>query len=158
MGAKALEVEGRARDVLSVAAKLDRISGHGRVILTAANPTERAWKNQRIGHGFLTYYLLEALLGPEELRRGDQISVLKMLQHVVQSVTNAARSIQRVQNPAVRGTFNDDYTWRVLKKGPLYDAFSQSLQARRQPLTYQVSRTSVSPAISSLVGRLRYLH
>jgi helicase len=122
MGAKAIEVEGRPRDVLSVEAKLDRISGDGRVILTAANPTERAWENPRIGHGFLTYYLIEALLGPDEVRTGDQISVLQVLHHVVQRVTNAARSIRKTQNPAIRGTFNDEYTWPVFTKGPLYEA------------------------------------
>jgi helicase len=60
MGAKALQVEGVPRDIPSVESKLNQISGQGRVILTASGPTERAWENSRLGHGYLTSYLLEA--------------------------------------------------------------------------------------------------
>jgi helicase len=63
-GAKALQVEGFPRDIQSVEGKLNQISGQGRVILTASGPTERAWESPRLGHGFLTLHLLEALQGP----------------------------------------------------------------------------------------------
>ena len=61
MGAKALQVEGVARDIQSVDGKLNQISGQGRVILTASGPTQKAWESPRLGHGFLTLHLLEAL-------------------------------------------------------------------------------------------------
>src|SRR5215469_15433687 len=44
LGAKALQVEMRPRDIHSVDAKLNQISGNGRVILTASGPTEKAWE------------------------------------------------------------------------------------------------------------------
>jgi len=50
MGAKALQVEGKARDVQSVEGKLNRISGEGRVILTASGTSERAWESEKSRH------------------------------------------------------------------------------------------------------------
>jgi helicase len=75
MGAKALQVEGVPRDIPSVESKLNQISGQGRVILTASGPTEKAWESSRLGHGYLTLYLLEALQGPPEIREGDRIAI-----------------------------------------------------------------------------------
>src|SRR6516165_6436481 len=70
MGAKALQVESVPRDMQSVDGKLNRISGQGRIILTASGPTQKAWENPRLAHGFLTLYPLEALQGPEDIREG----------------------------------------------------------------------------------------
>lgn len=42
MGAKALQVEGVARDIQSVEGKLNQISGQGRVVLTASGATQKA--------------------------------------------------------------------------------------------------------------------
>lgn len=105
MGAKALQVEGIARDIQSVEGKLNQISGEGRVILTASGPTQRAWESPRVGHGFLTLHLLEALRGPEEIREGGRIGVLRLLDYVVRRVADAARQIRREQSPTVRGSF-----------------------------------------------------
>jgi len=122
MGAKALQVEGVARDIQSVEGKLNQISGQGRVILTASGPTEKAWENPRLGHGFLTLYLLEGLRGPEEIRDGDRVGVLRLLDHVVRRVVDAARKIRREQHPAVRGTFDGEFTWPLFSPGAIYHA------------------------------------
>lgn len=122
MGAKALQVEGVARDIQSVEGKLNQISGEGRVVLTASGPTQRAWENSRIGHGFLTFQLLEALQGPEEIREGDRIGLLRLLDYVVRRVVDAARQIRREQHPAVRGTFDGEFTWPVMSPGAVYRA------------------------------------
>jgi helicase len=122
MGAKALQVEGVARDVQSVEGKLNRISGQGRVILTASGPTQKAWESPRLGHGFLALHLLEALRGPEEIREGDRIGVLRLLDYVVRRVVDAARQIRREQHPAVRGTFDGEFTWPVFSPGAIYQA------------------------------------
>jgi len=122
MGAKALEVEGVARDIQSVEGKLNQISGHGRVILTASGPTERAWESPRVGHGFLTLHLLEGLRGPEEIREGDRIGVLRLLDYVVRRVADAARQIRREQTPTVRGTFDGEFTWPVFAPGEISHA------------------------------------
>jgi len=94
MGAKALEVDSVPRDFQSVDGKLNQIGGAGRVVLTASGPTERAWESARLGHGFLTLHLLEALQGPEEIREGGQVAVLRVLDYVVRRVVDAARQIR----------------------------------------------------------------
>ena len=58
MGAKGLQVGARARPLKSVDAELNRISGEGRAVLTAAGPTQPAWESSRFSHGFLTFYLI----------------------------------------------------------------------------------------------------
>lgn len=131
MGAKALQVEGVPRDIPSVESKLNQISGQGRVILTASGPTERAWENSRFGHGYLTLYLLEALQGPPEIREGDRIAVLRLLDYVVRRVVDAARQIRKEQQPTIRGTFDGEFTWSVLLPGPIYRA---AFPDRGQPL------------------------
>ena len=122
MGAKALQVEGLPRDIQSVDAKLNQICGQGRVILTASGPTEKAWESPRLGHGFLTLHLLEGLTGPEEIRQGDQIGVLRLLDYVARRVVDAARQIRREQHPSVRGTFDGEFTWPVLSPGVIFRA------------------------------------
>jgi len=122
MGAKALQVEGVPRDIQSVEGKLNQISGEGRVVLTASGPTQKAWESSRLGHGFLTLHLLEALQGPEEIREGDRIGVLRVLDYVVRRVVDAALQIHREQHPAVRGTFDGEFTWPVLSPGAVYRA------------------------------------
>lgn len=99
IGAKALEVEGAPRDFQSVDGKLNQISGMGRVVLTASGPMERAWESSRLGHGFLTMHLIEALQGPEEIREGGQIAVLRLLDYVVRRVVDAARQIRASSSP-----------------------------------------------------------
>jgi helicase len=122
MGAKALQVESVARDIQSVDGKLNQISGAGRVVLTASGPTQKAWESPRLGHGFLTLHLIEALQGPEEIREGGRIPVLRMLDYVVGRVVDSARRIQKEQHPAVRGTFDGKFTWPVLVPGAIYGA------------------------------------
>lgn len=121
MGAKALEIEGIARDLQSIDDKLRRISGDGRVILTASSATQRAWESAKLGHGFLTFYLLEALQGPAEIRNGERISVLRLLEHVARRVSDAAQQIRREQTPGIRGTFDGEYTWPLFLPGAIYN-------------------------------------
>jgi helicase len=122
MGAKALQVEGFPRDIQSVEGKLNQISGQGRVILTASGPAERAWESPRLGHGFLTLHLLEALQGPEEICQAGRIGVLRLLDYVARRVVDAAGQIRREQHPSVRGTFDGEFTWPVLSRGAIYQA------------------------------------
>ena len=122
MGAKALQVEGLPRDIQSVDARLNQISGHGRVILTASGPTEKAWESPRLGHGLLTLHLLEGLRGPEEIRQGDRIGLLRLLDYVGRRVIDAASLIRREQHPAIRGTFDGEFTWPVLSPGAIFRA------------------------------------
>ncbi len=122
MGAKALQIEAQPRDILSVDAKLNQISGYGRVIVTASGPTEKAWEIIRLGHSLLTWHLLLALKGPVEIRQGDRLGVLGLLDYVTRRVVDGARQFGHEQHPAVRGTFDGEFTWPVLSPGPIFRA------------------------------------
>lgn len=81
-GAKVLRVDGRKRSLASADSLLNQLGGQGRLILTASSATEPAWEKAQVGHGLLTYYLLEALQGAEEVRRSGKVSVLRLLEFV----------------------------------------------------------------------------
>ena len=122
MGTNALQVDARARPLKSVDVKLNRISGEGRAVLTASGPTQPAWESSRFGHGFLTFYLIEALQGPAEIREGDRIGLLRLLDYVSRRVADAASQLRHEQHPAIRGTFDGEYSWPVMSPGPTYQA------------------------------------
>lgn len=122
MGAKAIQAEARPRDIQSVDAKLNEISGTGRIILTASGPTEKAWEVIRLGHSLLTWHLLEALNGPPEIRQGERLGLLGLLDYVTRRVVDGARLYGHEQHPAVRGTFEGEFTWPVLSPGPIFRA------------------------------------
>ncbi|WP_426752740.1 DEAD/DEAH box helicase [Myxococcus sp. Y35] len=122
MGAKVLRVEGVPRAMRSVDSKLNQLSGEGRLILTAASATEEAYENPRLRHGFLTYYLLQALQGAEEVQSGGKVSVYRLLEYVTQRVIDAAKQIGRQQHPTMRGTLDGELTWPIFKPGALFHA------------------------------------
>lgn len=87
---------------------MELLSGEGRLIFTASGSTEPAYENQRFGHGFLTYFLLEALKGAEEVVDAGKLSVYRLLDYVTRRVIDAARQIGRPQNPTMRGRVNGE--------------------------------------------------
>lgn len=128
MGAKVLRVDVKPRALKSTDALLDELAGEGRLILTASSPTEEAWENGQVGHGLLTYHLVEALKGAEEVRSAGKIPVLGLLQHVTRSVIDAASAIGATQNPSLRGTIDGDFVWPVFTPGEhYYAAFPEKL-------------------------------
>ena len=122
MGAKVLTPEVRARDLRSTDDLLDQMSGQGRVILTASNATQEAWEHAALGHGFLTYHLIEALLGIPAIAEGGSVRLLRVLEYVTRSVINAAASIGKDQHPTVRGTLEGDVVWPLFQRGAAYSA------------------------------------
>ena len=59
LGAKVLHTEDQTRALRSADSLLSEMAGDGRLILTASGPDEPAWENNKIGHDYLTHYLLE---------------------------------------------------------------------------------------------------
>src|SRR5712691_6220648 len=86
MGAKVFIADATPRSMESATSLLEQLSGQGRVVLTASTATEPAWEIQRFGHGLLTYYLLEALQGAEEVRDAGKIAVYRLLDYVTKRV------------------------------------------------------------------------
>jgi superfamily II DNA/RNA helicase len=122
IGAKVLQVEAIPRDMRSIEARLELLSGEGRLILTASSPTEPAYENTRFGHGFLTYYVLEALRGVEEVEDAGKLPIYRLLDYVTRRVIDAARQIGRPQHPTIRGRIDGELSWPVFVPGARYNA------------------------------------
>jgi ATP-dependent DNA helicase len=122
MGAKVLQVDSKPRSLLSEAALLDQLAGDGRLILTASTENQPAWESQKIGHGLLSHFLLEALQGAEEVRKAGKVSVYRLLDYVTTRVVDSARQFGSRQEPTLRGTLDGELTWPVFTPGPLYAA------------------------------------
>lgn len=122
MGAKVLHAAATPRAVDSAASLLDQMSGDGRLIFTASGATEEAWEHRRHGHGFLTYYLLEALQGAKEIRQGEKIAVYRLLEYVTQRVIDAAAQIGQPQHPTLRGQIDGELIWPVFYPGAAFAA------------------------------------
>lgn len=141
MGAKALEVESVPRDLNSADELLDQMSGEGRLILTASNAAERAWENVKIRHGLLTYHLLEALQGTEEVLQSGRISIYHLLDYVTKRVIDYSTRGGKPQHPTVRGKFDGKIAWPVFAPGALYRAAFPEL-----------IRPTITPDIQSLAA------
>src|SRR5574341_14286 len=57
-GAKVFQTGLKSKDLKSTDDLIKQLSGDNRLIFTACLGTETAWENQKLGHGFLTYYLI----------------------------------------------------------------------------------------------------
>jgi hypothetical protein len=140
MGAKMLEVASAPRDISSADELLNQMSGNGRLILTASAATEAAWENTKLGHGLLTYHLIQALLGAEEAQKAGKLSVYRLMQFVTESVFDFSTRTGRPQQPTLRGEIDGDFSWPVFKPGKLYrEAFPEK------------QRTQITPDIQSLL-------
>jgi helicase len=120
MGAKVLQVDAQSRNILTTDELLNQMSGEGRLIFTAAQASEPAWEINRLNHGLLTYYLLEALQGAEEVREAGKVSVYSLLEYVTRRVVDNAAQIGKQQRPGLRGTIDGDLTWPIFTPGEKY--------------------------------------
>lgn len=120
MGAKALQVNMGDREIRSTEELLKQLSGEGRLIITASLATEKAWENQKYGHGLLTYHLLSAMQGAEEVTKAGKIGIYRLLDYVTQRVIDDAARLGKPQHPTLRGSINGDLTWPVFKPGTVY--------------------------------------
>lgn len=106
---------------LSTEALLSNMAGTGRLILTAATADQPAWEDTRLGHGFLTYHLLQAFLGPGEVAQDGRINLLDLLKYVTLRVkASASGSAAAQQEPTLRGRWDGEVIWPVFIPGPLY--------------------------------------
>lgn len=126
IGAKALEIDFASRGLNSGEEIITQFSGKGRVILTASKATEPAWENGKIGHGLLTYHLLEALQGANEVRKDNKIGIYRLLEYVTSSVRNSANHLGEEQNPMLLGQIIEEISFPIFKPGAFYkEAFPE---------------------------------
>lgn len=134
LGAKVLHVAAVPRHLPSVDARLNALAGEGRLIVTASGAREPAYENPALGHGFFTYYLLQALQGAEEVRDAGRVAVYRLLEFVSRNVVDAARWIGRPQNPTVKGHITSELLWPIFRRGPLFQAaFPERADASARP-------------------------
>lgn len=122
MGAKVLHVDAVPRRIDSVEARLAKMSGEGRLIMTASAANEPAWENPRTGHGYFTHFLLEAMFGVEGVVESGRLPVYRLLEFVTRRVIDAAYHFGHAQNPTLRGTIEGELTWPVFVAGARYRA------------------------------------
>lgn len=145
-GAKVLHAprhpRGGAAGPLSTTALLNQIAGTGRLILTASTADQPAWEDPRIGHGYLTYFLLQALLNADGLDEGGQINLYDLLKYVTDRVrSSVSGAVAARQEPTLRGQWDGAVLWPVFTPGPRYSLLYPPAAA-----------TPVSRDISSLAG------
>jgi helicase len=149
MGAKVLMPDVRARGAMgSTEESLAKMSGQGRVVLTASSASQEAWENATLGHGFLTYHLIDALLGAGGPHEGSTLRLLGVLDHVTQSVVQAAEGIGREQHPTIRGTLEGDVVWPVFRRGAHYaEAFPNWAETKALPDIRSLENLGFPPAL-----------
>jgi helicase len=122
---------------LSTEAFLKGMSGTGRVILTASTADQPAWEDARIGHGYLTYYVLSALCGLSGPAATGTIHLLDLLKYVTENVqASVSGANSALQEPSLRGQWDGEVIWPVFKPGPLYKAFLPEQAA--EPVTSDI--------------------
>ena len=100
----------------------DQLSGDGRLVITSTAATEPAWEIGKFSHGLLTFYLLEALQGAEEVLAAGKISIYRLLEYITRRVIDRATQLGKPQHPTVRGHLEGELTWPVFRPGPTYQA------------------------------------
>ena len=122
---------------LSTEALLNKMAGTGRLILTASTADQPAWEDMRLGHGLLTYHLLQAMLGPAEVAQDGRISLFDLLKYVTQQVkASASGAASARQEPTLRGRWDGEVIWPVFTPGPLYSTLYPS--PTKSPVTADV--------------------
>lgn len=105
------------RSVSENTASLTRL-GQGRVVITACGAGEPAFETSQLGHGLLTYYLLEALQGPPDLGTEPHLSVHSLLEYVVRGVIDDAAAMGAEQRPTIYSSLRGDARLPRLTAGP----------------------------------------
>ena len=121
--AKVFVSEVAPRLAQSAQSLLEEMSGRGRLVLTASTATERAWEARKYRHGLLTYHLVQALRGAEEVVEAGKVHVYRLLEYVTRRVKDdAATTFGKDQHPTLRGELDGEWTWPVFTAGAAFHA------------------------------------
>jgi uncharacterized caspase-like protein len=83
---------------------LERLTrSKGRVIITAARPSEVSIELADLGHGVFTYYLTEGLKGAGDLNKDGIVSLQELYEYVQQQVVQKSRAVGGNQHPLLKG-------------------------------------------------------
>jgi len=83
---------------------LERLArSKGRVIVTAARPSEVSVELAELGHGLFTYYLVQGLRGAADLNRDGIVALQELYEYVEREVTQKSRAVGANQHPVLKG-------------------------------------------------------
>jgi replicative superfamily II helicase len=156
-GAKVLHAPRRSRGSVgglpkSTEAFLQQMVGTGRVILTASTADQEAWEDPRIGHGYLTYHLLQALLGSANGVGSGVVELYSLLQYVTRNViASASGTYGARQEPTLRGQWDGDVTWPAFVPGAAYNALFPTTAPA--PVTRAIDSLSAYGMPSAVLSR-----
>jgi helicase len=115
---------------LSTEGFLKEMVGTGRVLLTASTADQAAWEDPRLGHGYLTYRLLQALLGRSGDSASGTIHLIDLLRYVTAQVkADVSGTYATRQEPTLRGQWDGEVIWPTFVRGPMYDALFPPISA-----------------------------
>jgi uncharacterized caspase-like protein len=94
-----------ARDIGLVESPYKRLAeGRGRIVIASAQPNQRSWEDQTLGHGIFTYHLLEAMEGKADTDGDGCASVMDIFRYLQNTVPATARRMcQSIQEPLLFG-------------------------------------------------------
>ena len=147
-GAGARVIEAAPGGGEAAAGLLDQLSGIGRLIVTASTASQLAWENPSFNHGLMTYHLLQAMQGAEEVVHDTRISLYRLLDYVTQRVQDSAARQGKTQSITVRGHIDGGMTWPVFKAGAHFRrAFPDRTLARASEPIHSLLAYGFPPAL-----------
>ena len=94
-----------ARDIGLIESPYHRMAqGRGRMVIASAQPNQRSWEDENLGHGIFTHHLLEALQGKADTDNDGCASVMDIFRYLQDTVPATARRVsQSLQEPLMFG-------------------------------------------------------
>ncbi|MFY9269455.1 MAG: caspase family protein [Candidatus Manganitrophaceae bacterium] len=127
-----------AKDVGIIGNPYGRLTeGEGRVVIASAQPNQRSWEDERIGHGIFTYHLIEALQGKADVDDDGRVSILEAFKYLERMVPESARRLARSeQSPLLCGDISKDIilTANARKVAEVEARQSEAARLRREEI------------------------
>jgi tetratricopeptide (TPR) repeat protein len=83
---------------------LDKLSGEGRLVVTACDVNELSIETSTMGHGLFTHYLMEGLKGRADKDQDGTVSVYELYEYVYDKVSQAALRVGGSMHPIQKGS------------------------------------------------------
>jgi len=109
----------------------ERLSGEGRVVISASKANEVSLELPELGHGIFTYHLLEGIRGNADSDKDGEITVMEMFAYLGEKVPATARERGGKQTPLMKGAATAQFfiatNPKVKKQRKLLNYFSRGL-------------------------------
>ncbi|MCX9089411.1 MAG: caspase family protein, partial [Candidatus Methanoperedens sp.] len=88
--------------------------GEGRLVIAAAQPDQRSWENEKLGHGIFTYHLIEALSGAADANKDGCVTISEVYNYLGNNVPKTTMQLTgNKQEPLFSGDFKRDFIMTV---------------------------------------------